>query len=955
MPSEVAESAPRVFLSYSWDEEQHQSWVKDLAFRMRTQDGLDVTLDRWAAQPGDELTLFMEKSVRESRFIVLICTPGYKAKFDGRYGGVGYEARNIAGQIMTGLATRKIIPVHRSGLWTEAAPTVVTGDFRVNFTDDPYLESEYRVLIDMLHGRREVAPPIGYGDTLFEGPGAAPAVPVANFSGRDEEVGFLLTNLQKPSHAAVCVVASGIGGMGKTSLARQFVATRARSQFPDGAAWLDAANLISELSRICRRFGWNDKNDPHPLQAATFLKNQLHNRSILIVVDNVTLSADLNLIPIPGGKCRTLITSRILSLSNDLDSPTTTITLKQWPLDICRKYFRETIPRLVNTPDADLNNLAEFVQGLPLAIRLIARSLGKTPSHSPVHYLDLLRSQPLGVLDKFATDLDRGIIATFMESFTSLSSGNKRVLIHLAACATETKTEIVAEISGLDTSATEMSLNTLADLSLAEYRAGVIRPWGLHDVLRLFVSSLVGFQDAHGAHLTWVREYQRRFADPLYFKEREEEFVEAIAAFKRLLALEDFIQASEILSQIFSQGSDSGHYSLLVGLINTMLKKIDGKNENLSWVWLGNLGLCYQSLGDIRQATDLLHQALEISERKGSLRGQAADLGNLGICYRSKGEYSKAVDFYKRSLNTYLKIDDLEGQATQLGNIGGCIRIMGDIHLAIDFLKNSLEINKSLKKPEGQMHQLANLGSCFMELGDVPKGIDFYQNALSIAQTLGLSTIQAEILGNLGLGYSTLGAIDQAIVYNKQSLEIHRRIGAALGEANQLGFLGDCYRIKGDIPEAIESLEKALTINKKFGNLEGEVQNLGNLGLCYMQIGKIEYAINYFNLCLDANRIPNIPLIQSMSLGSLGTCFLTLGDIPKAIEYHNKSLTLETQMGRPLGQATQHYGLGCCYQRMEETESAYKNFQMSLTLYKMAGLPEDHRNIGMIRNILKHF
>ena len=75
--------APKVFLSYASEDQPHSNWVKDLAARLRT-DGFDVALDRWGARPGDELTRFIGQSRRDDCFLLLICTPAYKAIFDRR-------------------------------------------------------------------------------------------------------------------------------------------------------------------------------------------------------------------------------------------------------------------------------------------------------------------------------------------------------------------------------------------------------------------------------------------------------------------------------------------------------------------------------------------------------------------------------------------------------------------------------------------------------------------------------------------------------------------------------------------------------------------------------------------------------------------------------------------------------------------------------------------------------
>src|SRR5215211_6366551 len=106
---------PKVFISYAW-EDDIKTWVLDFATRLRS-DGVNAILDQWETAPGDQLTEFMEKSVRESDFVVFICTPTYKRKSDRRKGGVGYEGSIITGEVFAKNNHRKFIPVLRKGKW----------------------------------------------------------------------------------------------------------------------------------------------------------------------------------------------------------------------------------------------------------------------------------------------------------------------------------------------------------------------------------------------------------------------------------------------------------------------------------------------------------------------------------------------------------------------------------------------------------------------------------------------------------------------------------------------------------------------------------------------------------------------------------------------------------------------------------------------------------------------
>ncbi len=49
-------------------------------------------------------------------------------------------------------------------------------------------------------------------------------------------------------------------------------------------------------------------------------------------------------------------------------------------------------------------------------------------------------------------------------------------------------------------------------------------------------------------------------------------------------------------------------------------------------------------------------KSLEISEKLGLLEGTASDYGNLGVVYETRGDLAKARDFWRRSVELYQRI-----------------------------------------------------------------------------------------------------------------------------------------------------------------------------------------------------------------------------------------------------------------------------------------------------------
>jgi hypothetical protein len=150
----------KAFISYSWDSPDHSNWVLALATRLRA-DGVDVVLDQWHLALGDQLPEFMERSVRESDYVLIICTQRYKQRSDNRTGGVGYEGHIMTAEALTNPKPRKMIPILREAPWVLAAPGWLAGKYHADLSGAPYADAQYQDLLSTLLGTKPKAPPLG--------------------------------------------------------------------------------------------------------------------------------------------------------------------------------------------------------------------------------------------------------------------------------------------------------------------------------------------------------------------------------------------------------------------------------------------------------------------------------------------------------------------------------------------------------------------------------------------------------------------------------------------------------------------------------------------------------------------------------------------------------------------------------------------------------------------------
>lgn len=155
---------PKLFISYSWDSDAHRHWVTRLAADL-VRNGVSVYVDEWDLRTfGDDLHRFMEIGIRESDFVVLVCTPEYARRANERKGGVGVESTIITGEFYERNKADKFLPILRgshSGV-RRCLPTYLKSQFAIDFSKDKEYQEKLEELLRKVFGRpRYRRPPLG--------------------------------------------------------------------------------------------------------------------------------------------------------------------------------------------------------------------------------------------------------------------------------------------------------------------------------------------------------------------------------------------------------------------------------------------------------------------------------------------------------------------------------------------------------------------------------------------------------------------------------------------------------------------------------------------------------------------------------------------------------------------------------------------------------------------------
>ncbi len=147
---------PKVFISYSWTDQQHQERVREWADRLLS-DGIEVIFDIYDLQEGQDKNAFMERMVTDPNVthVLVICDKGYAEKADARKQGVGTESQIISQKVYDQVEQTKFIPIvcEFKDDSTPYLPTFLQSRIWIDFSSLEAVNSNWEQLIRRLYGK----------------------------------------------------------------------------------------------------------------------------------------------------------------------------------------------------------------------------------------------------------------------------------------------------------------------------------------------------------------------------------------------------------------------------------------------------------------------------------------------------------------------------------------------------------------------------------------------------------------------------------------------------------------------------------------------------------------------------------------------------------------------------------------------------------------------------------
>ena len=508
-----------------------------------------------------------------------------------------------------------------------------------------------------------------------------PFIPNYLFVGRQQDLIRIAKALKGGQTAAVSqsVVVTGIGGIGKTQLACEFV-HRYGQYFAGGVYWLnfDDPKAVPTEVAACSRPG--EEGLELQTQIRLVLSTWQSMLPRLLVFDNCEEAGLLSKWRPPTGGCRILVTSRKSKWDQAL-------SVDLLPLGVLDRNESVSLLKqfLKSISNYEADKIAEELGDLPLALHLAGSFLCEYRKIiSPADYLCQLKDETL---------LDHPSLTGRGSSFSPTDHE-----LHVA----KTFALSLGKLTAND-SVDKLAMRILA--RTAYFAPGIPIPRDL--LLKTVDSSEENFE------ATLQIEDALKRLDNLGFMEIEQEgsivMHRLIASFVRNLQRDSEAKtATEIavLTEARRINSTGFPFGLLAWqphlrmVTDRAQKRGNERGSNLS----NELGYHLQAMGDYEGAGPYYEKALEINRKvlDEDHPDTATSLNNLGFLLDSMGDYEGDRPYYEKALEINRKVlgEDHPDTATSLNNLAILCYYEGKFRIAFDLMHRALGVRLNVLGPD---------------------------------------------------------------------------------------------------------------------------------------------------------------------------------------------------------------------------------------------------------------
>ncbi len=231
--------------------------------------------------------------------------------------------------------------------------------------------------------------------------------------------------------------------------------------------------------------------------------------------------------------------------------------------------------------------------------------------------------------------------------------------------------------------------------------------------------------------------------------------------------------------------------------------------------------------------------------------------------------------------------------------LGIVVQDRGDLESAQDWYQQALGIFDSLDHRPSMARSYQQLGRVALNRGDLESAQDWYQQSLEILDSLGDRPGMAISYHQLGRVTQDRGDLESAQNWYQQSLEIKESLGDRPGMAHSYHQLGMVAQDRGDLESAQNWYQQSLEIEESLGNRPGMASSYHQLGMVAQHRGDLESAQDWYQQSLEIyESLGDLPHL-AMSYGQLGLLAEAASRASEALDWMVRCVNLFPEFPHP--------------------------------------------------------
>lgn len=661
----------------------------------------------------------------------------------------------------------------------------------------------------------------------------------ANFVGRAAAIAHLNTLVSQGSKV---IVIQGEGGLGKTTLAQQYL----HQGFELVLELLIAKETqnITSVERVVEEWLKQDLNTEPGLEFGVTLgrlKRQLQTRRIGVLIDNLEPALDQwgqlitphrNYVEL----FRVLADSRVQSItlitSRDrlCESALNVVHYRLPGLDqtAWQQFFSQ---RGVSIDSSTLQTMHWAYGGNAKAMGILCGVIQSDFAGDMAAYWQENHTDPLA-----ATDLKNLVVSQF-NRLQTLDPQAYRLLCRLGCYRYQ-------DVSKIPTTGLlcllwdvpyqhQQIINSLRNRSLVECDQG---EYWLHPVIRAEAIARLRTSDEWEIVNCKAAEF---FTQSIQTIETTKEALQALEAYYHYIEISDFETAGKVIlksrnnqwRQFLPLGSTLYRLGLLQPVFTAITQVIHNVKSD------SNLSELYNILGDLYWITGKIHKAIQCQEKTIVIATQALkaivpiqdnnhtfyylkmlqvdSLLSIGLYNINLWELEAAAQLFQKVINLAQNTAHhrwAEKASVCLALVNSYLGLREESYTLADVAYHSILTEQLIEQTGRFAYFIQILGQTYVNLGDFDKANAMYHRALKFAESSHYTQIKAKTLNGLAEMQRQQKAFELALVNHSEAIELLDKIGAKCDLAETYFQLGLTYQRMKNYDDSKESSDRAIKL-----------------------------------------------------------------------------------------------------------------------------------------------